>query len=84
MEDQNELATHTDDAEAPRFIWQPIRPGEERGPPRIPTHKEVLAQAIATRIRWRTQYEQAKQRANPPGAPPDHTNSATDTAASAA
>ncbi|MEV6891001.1 replication initiator [Kribbella sp. NPDC051137] len=83
MDDQNELATHTDDPEAPRFIWKPIRPGEE-GPRRIPTHKEVLADAIATRIRWRTQYEQAKQRANPPGAPPGNTNSATDIAASAA
>ncbi len=85
MDDQNALATHTDDTEAPRFIWKPIRPGEERSLRRIPTHKEVLADAIATRIRWRTQYEQAKQRANPPpGAPPDDTNSATDTAASAA
>ena len=59
MDDQNELATHTDNPEAPRFIWQPIRPGEERSLRRIPTHKEVLAEAIATRIRWRTQYEQA-------------------------
>ncbi|GAA2817361.1 replication initiator [Kribbella solani] len=80
MDDQNELATHTD---TPRFIWKPIRPGEE-GPRHIPTHKEVLAAAIATRIRWRTQYEQAKQRTNPPGDPPHHSNSATDTAASAA
>jgi hypothetical protein len=82
MDNQNEFATHTDDAESPRFIWQPIRPGEED----VPTHKEVMAHAITRRIRWRTQYEQAKQRAHPPGAPPDGDRSATDdtTAATAA
>ncbi|MBB5981663.1 replication initiator [Kribbella solani] len=84
MDDQNALATHTDDTEVPRFIWQPIRPGEERSLRYIPTHKEVLAEAITTRIRWRTQYEQAKQRARPPDELPDDINSATDTAASAA
>nr|WP_206685794.1 replication initiator [Kribbella qitaiheensis] len=76
MDDQNELSTHNDDAESPRFIWQPIRPGDED----VPTHKEVMAHAITRRIRWRTQYEDAKQRARPP----NETRSATDDDRSAA
>ncbi|WP_433011478.1 hypothetical protein [Kribbella sp. CA-294648] len=50
----------------------------------VPTHKEVMAYAITKRIRWRTEYEHAKQRARDGTSPPGNTNSATDIAASAA
>jgi hypothetical protein len=40
-----------------------------------------MTRGINERIRWRTEYEQAKQRAH---APPDNACSATDTANSAA
>lgn len=82
MDDQSALsvAQNTSDDEQPRFIWTAIRPGDED----VPTHKEVMAYAITKRIRWRTEYEQAKQRARDGTDPPGNTNSATDIAASAA
>lgn len=81
MDDQAAMsAAQTSDDEQPRFIWTPIRPGDEDAP----THKEVLAYSITKRIRWREQYEQAKQRARDGTSPPGEPNSATDTAASAA
>jgi hypothetical protein len=84
MDDQTALSVTqtTGDDEQPRFIWTPIRPGDEDAP----TPKEVLAYSITKRIRWREQYEQAKQRARDGTSPPDRTNSATDqlTAGSAA
>jgi hypothetical protein len=49
----------TGDAEQPRFIWTPVRPGDQDAP----TPKEVLAYGVTKRIRWREQYEAAKQRA---------------------
>ena len=53
-----------------------LRPGDED----VPTYKEVMAYAITKRIRWRTEYEHAKQRARD-GTPPGNTNSAEDSAA---
>ncbi len=83
MDDQSALSVtqNTSDDEQPRFIWTAIRPGDED----VPTHKEVMAYAITKRIRWRTEYEAAKQRARDGTAsPPSITNSATGTAAAAA
>ncbi|TDD16417.1 replication initiation protein [Kribbella turkmenica] len=76
MDDQTALsvAQTTSDDEQPRFIWTPVRPGDEDAP----TQKEVLAYSITKRIRWREQYEQAKQRARDGTGPPTDSNSATD------
>ncbi|WP_405063838.1 replication initiation protein [Kribbella sp. NBC_01505] len=84
MDDQTAMSVTqtTSDDDQPRFIWTPVRPGDEDAP----TQKEVLAYSITKRIRWREQYEHAKQRARDGTPPPDNTTSATDqlTASSAA
>ncbi|MET9275411.1 replication initiator [Kribbella sp. NPDC003557] len=82
MDDQAALSVDqtTSDDEQLRFIWPPVRPGDEDAP----TQKEVLAYSITKRIRWREQYEAAKQRARDGTSPLDEPNSATGTAASAA
>ncbi len=63
-------ATATDDDGQPRFVWSPVTPGDED----VPTYRRVIACCIAEAIRWRTEYERAKQLAQ------DHsdTRSATD------
>jgi hypothetical protein len=63
-------ATATTDDGQPRFLWSPV--GREDDD--IPTYRRVIADAIAEKVRWRTDYEQAKQLARPP----DDTCSATD------
>ncbi|MEV6265860.1 replication initiator [Kribbella sp. NPDC051936] len=66
---------------SPRFIWSPVDRANDDD---LPTWHGVLTRGIAERIRWRTEYEQAKQQAH---APPDNTCSTTnndDTADSAA
>ncbi len=45
----------------PRYMWHACRPGERT----TPLYRQVLTGAIQERIRWRAQYEQAKQRAGP-------------------
>ena len=67
MDDQTALsvAQTTSDDEQPRFIWTPVRPGDEDAP----TQKEVLAYSITKRIRWREQYEQPN---NAPATAQDH------------
>src|SRR6266545_2065025 len=64
-------ATATTDDGKPRFIWSPVDPDDED----VPTYRRVMADSIAERIRWREQYEAAKQLAR---APADDTRSATD------
>ncbi|MEV4261269.1 replication initiator [Kribbella sp. NPDC049584] len=65
----------------PRFIWSPV---DRNNDDDLPTWHGVLARGIQERIRWRSEYEQAKQRAA--NAPPADACSATatDTADSAA
>lgn len=78
MDDQQALSTTatSDDADddRPRYVWSPIRPGDQDVPP----HKWVLAQGINQRIRWRTEYERARQLARDGTPPADEPNSATD------
>jgi hypothetical protein len=57
----------------PRFIWSAV---DRNNDDDLPTWHGVLVRGINERIRWRTQYEQAKQRSH---APPADTYSATDT-----
>ena len=52
-------ATVTRDDGMPRYAWCPVDRDD------YPTYTEVIAAAIAERQRWRTQYEQAKERAGP-------------------
>jgi hypothetical protein len=52
----------------PRFhwtIWDPLDAS-------VPVYRQVLTKAIAERIRWKTQYESAKQRASPTGSATAH------------
>jgi hypothetical protein len=58
---------------SPRFIWEPV---DRNNDDDLPTWHGVLTRGIGERIRWRTEYEQAKQRAH---APPPDTSSATGT-----
>ncbi|MEU7679728.1 replication initiator [Micromonospora taraxaci] len=60
---------------APRFIWSPV---DRNNDDDLPTWHGLMTRGINERIRWRTEYEQAKQRAQ---APPADTCSATDDAA---
>ena len=64
-------ATATTDDGQPRFEWSPVGREDED----VPSYRRVMADAIAEKVRWRTEYEQAKQLARPP----DDTRSATDT-----
>jgi Replication initiator protein, pSAM2 len=64
-------ATAVDADGAQRFVWSPVGRKDED----VPTYRRVMADAIAEKVRWRTEYEQAKQLARPP----DDTRSATDT-----
>ncbi len=63
-------ATATDDGQ-PRFVWSPVSAEDDD----VPTYRRVMADAIAEAVRWRTEYEHAKQRARAP----DDTRAATDT-----
>ena len=47
----------------PRYVWNPWRPGERTAP----VYRQVLTHAIQERMRWRTQFERAKQRAGTGG-----------------
>ncbi|MGZ0150371.1 replication initiator [Kribbella sp. WER1] len=58
---------------SPRFIWSPVDRANDDD---LPTWHGVLTRGINERIRWRTEYEQAKQRAA--NAPPADTHSAID------
>ncbi|TCC11274.1 replication initiator [Kribbella soli] len=74
MPDTDRYATTTQLEDGmPRFIWTPV---DRNNDDDLPTWHGVLTRGINERIRWRTQYEQAKQRAN---GPPADARSATDT-----
>ncbi|MQA78109.1 MAG: replication initiation protein [Streptosporangiales bacterium] len=45
----------------PRFVWTAVRAHE------VPAYRELLLDLLKERQRWRGQYEDAKQRAGPPG-----------------
>jgi Replication initiator protein, pSAM2 len=64
-------ATATTDDGQPRFVWSPVSSEDDD----VPTYRRVIADSIAEAVRWRTQYEHAKQLTRPP----DDTRSATDT-----
>jgi hypothetical protein len=64
-------ATAADDDGQPRFIWTAVDPRTDDD---LPTWHGLMTRALVERIRWRTEYEQAKRAG--PGA--DHTSSATD------
>jgi hypothetical protein len=63
-------ATTTADDGQPRFIWTAVDPRTDDD---LPTWGGLMTRAVVERIRWRTEYEQAKR------AGPDSTSSATDT-----
>jgi len=65
-------ATATTDTGSPRFIWEAVDRANDDD---LPTWRGVMARALVERIRWRAEYEQAKNRAGPPA----DTHSATDT-----
>jgi hypothetical protein len=52
-------------------VWSPVSSEDDD----VPTYRRVIADSLAEAVRWRTQYEQAKQLTRPP----DETRSATDT-----
>jgi hypothetical protein len=54
----------------PRFIWTAVDPRTDDD---LPTWGGLITRAVVERIRWRTEYEEAKR------AGPDSTSSATDT-----
>jgi hypothetical protein len=64
-------ATATTPDGTPRYEWSPVASDDDD----VPTYRRVMADSIAEAVRWRTEYERAKQLA---GAPAD-TCSATDT-----
>jgi hypothetical protein len=45
----------------PRYLWSAWRPKDRT----TPLYRQVMAQAIDERMRWRAQYEKAKERAGP-------------------
>ncbi|MBO0828100.1 MAG: replication initiation protein [Streptosporangiales bacterium] len=47
----------------PRYLWSPVRPGEED----LHTYRDLLIVALAEHHRWRLEYEHAKERAGPQG-----------------
>ena len=53
-------ATATHDQGQPRFVWSPVVSGDDD----VPTYRCVMADSIAEAIRWRTEYERAKQLAH--------------------
>lgn len=55
----------------PRFEWSPVAPEDDD----VPTYRRVMADSIAEAVRWRAEYEQAKQLARAPA----DARSATDT-----
>lgn len=63
-------ASAADDDGQPRFIWTTVDPRTDDD---LPTWGGLMTRAVVERIRWRTEYEQAKR------AGPDSTSSATDT-----
>ncbi|NDL60991.1 replication initiator [Phytoactinopolyspora mesophila] len=64
MDDHGEFsATATRPDGLPRYVWSTVKPGEADAP----SYLRLIAHAITRRKRWREQYEQAKQRAGPPG-----------------
>jgi hypothetical protein len=56
---------------SPRFIWEPVDRANDDD---LPTWHGLMTRGINERIRWRTDYEQAKRA----GPTPDDTRSATD------
>jgi hypothetical protein len=52
-------ATQVRDDGQPRYAWYPVDRDD------LPTYTEIIATSVAERERWRTQYEQAKERAGP-------------------
>jgi hypothetical protein len=61
-------ATESLEDGSPRFIWQPVDRAKDDD---LPTWHGLMTRALVERIRWRTEYEQAKR------AGPDDTSSAT-------
>jgi len=55
-------ATATTDDGTPRFLWSPVAPGDDDAP----TYRRVMADSITEKVRWRTEYERAKQLIRPP------------------
>ena len=64
-------ASAADDDGQPRFIWTAVDPRTDDD---LPTWGGLMTRALVERIRWRSEYEQAK-RAGPDS---DDTHSATD------
>ncbi|TDC23208.1 replication initiation protein [Kribbella albertanoniae] len=75
--DRYSASAHLENGQS-RFIWEPVDRAKDTD---LPTWHGVMTRGINERIRWRTDYEQAKQR---PHAPPDDTRSATATTAASA
>jgi Replication initiator protein, pSAM2 len=68
-------ATATTDDGQPRFQWSPVAREDDD----VPTYRRVIADSIAEAIRWRTEYERAKQLVHDQVAHACDTCSATDT-----
>lgn len=65
-------ATESLEDGSPRFIWEPVDRANDDD---LPTWHGLMTRALVERIRWRTDYEQAKRA----GPNTDDTHSATDT-----
>ncbi len=55
-------ATATTPDGTPRYEWSPVASDDDD----VPTYRRVMADSIAEAVRWRTEYERAKQLARPP------------------
>ena len=77
-------ATATTDDGQPRYLWSPVARDDDD----VPTYRRVMADSIAEKVRWRTEYERAKQLAQvSDGTSPDSRSAVppdTDPASSAA
>jgi hypothetical protein len=71
-------AIATTDDGRPRFVWSPVSAEDDD----VPTYRRVMADSIAEAVRWRTQYEHAKQLAR--AADDARSATGTDSAGSAA
>jgi hypothetical protein len=55
-------ATVTTPPGRPRYEWSPVGQADDD----VPTYRRVMADSIAEAVRWRTEYESAKQLTSQP------------------
>jgi hypothetical protein len=72
---QGHSATELREDGEPRWIYQPVNPGELHGD----QYRRTLAESVRQRVTWREQYQRARDSTGPPD---DTTRSATVPAAS--